>query len=187
MKMVDAFAMRLAPVCVLAALAAAPLAGQRAQGAPQPPEQRPQPVPDVEMVSEREVFRYPGFQRRNPFRPLVGDEAGPRFEQIELRGIIFDRGDPNRSVVLLALRRAAAQALQQGIQQQQQQQDAGTAPLQDTLVIPDPTVRVRVGQRWGNVQVVRIEQDHVVLNVTEFGITEQRILRMTVRRQGDPR
>lgn len=38
----------------------------------------------------REVFEYPGAGRRDPFKPLdAGDELGPRFEDLELRGIIY--------------------------------------------------------------------------------------------------
>lgn len=174
----------LTPAALALTFATAPLA---AQETPAPPPPRPDTVADVELVTEREVFSYPAFERRNPFRPLVGDEAGPRFEQVELRGIIFDANDPTRSVALLGLRRNAEQQLQQQVQQQIQQQEAGTAPLADTIYIPDPSNRLRVGQRWGNMQIVQIQPDHVVLDVTEFGITEPRILRMTVRRQGEPR
>jgi hypothetical protein len=35
-------------------------------------------------------------------------------------------------------------------------------------------------------RVARIQEDHVVLDVTEFGVTEQRTLRIVVRRQGGP-
>ena len=41
-------------------------------------------------VVEREVFAYPGAGRRDPFMPLdAGDELGPRFEDLELSGIIY--------------------------------------------------------------------------------------------------
>ena len=39
---------------------------------------------------EREVFEYPGGARRNPFRPLTTYAAtGPRFEDLELTGIVY--------------------------------------------------------------------------------------------------
>lgn len=174
-----------AALLALLALQAVPLAAQPAQGAPaQPP--GPDSVPDVEMVSEREVFRYPAFERRNPFRPLLGDEAGPRFEQIELRGIIFDANDPNRSVALLGLRQQVQQAMEQQVQQQVQQQQQAGAPQPDTIYVPEPSTRVRVGMRWGNMVVRAIQANQVILDVTEFGMTEQRTLSMTVRRQGGP-
>lgn len=41
-------------------------------------------------VVEREVFDYPGAGRRDPFKPLdTGDELGPRFEDLELSGVIY--------------------------------------------------------------------------------------------------
>lgn len=157
-----------------------------AQGAPPEPPGPDSVQPDVEMVSEREVFRYPSFERRNPFRPLLGDEAGPRFEQVELRGIIFDANDPNRSVALLGLRQQVQQAMQQQVQQQVQQQQQAGAPLPDTIYVPEPSTRLRAGMRWGNMVVRAIQADQVILDVTEFGMTEQRTLRITVRRQGGP-
>jgi hypothetical protein len=144
------------------------------------------PVGDVEMVSEREVFRYPAFQRRNPFRPLLSNESGPRFEQVELRGIIYDRSGSGRSVALLALRAQAERQIQQIVQRQVNAQESTNAARPDTIFVPEPTERLRVGQRWGNMRVARIEEDHVVLDVTEFGVTEQRTLRIVVRRQGGP-
>ena len=69
---------------------AAPVAAQETPAPPGPP-----PAP-AELVFDREVFEYPSFQRRNPFRTLVGNVAGgPRFEQIRLRGIIWS-ADPAR-------------------------------------------------------------------------------------------
>ncbi len=39
---------------------------------------------------EREIFYYPGGQRRDPFEPLsAGDELGPRFEDLNLSGIVY--------------------------------------------------------------------------------------------------
>ena len=39
---------------------------------------------------QREVFEYPGAVRRDPFEPLeAGSELGPRFEDLELSGIIY--------------------------------------------------------------------------------------------------
>src|SRR5262245_41963502 len=149
----------------------------------QPP---PAPLGDVTMISERETFTYPGYPRRNPFRPLIGNESGPRFEQVELRGILYDRSGGGRSVAILALRAQAERQIQQIVQRQVAVQESTTAPRQDTIYVPEPTERLRVGQQWGNMRMARIEEDHVVLNVTEFGITEQRTLRIVVRRQGGP-
>ncbi len=40
---------------------------------------------------EREQFEYPGRGQRNPFRPLTTmDGQGPRFEDLEVAGIVFN-------------------------------------------------------------------------------------------------
>jgi hypothetical protein len=141
---------------------------------------------ETELVFERELFRYPAFQRRNPFQPLVGNAAGPRFEQMELRGVIYSN-DSRQSVALLGLRGRVQERLRQNVQRQRQQQEAGTAlPQMDTIFVPEPSVRVKVGQTWGNVRVVQIERDHVVLDVTDFGQTERRTLAMMILRPGGP-
>jgi hypothetical protein len=158
----------------------------QASGAPQADLPAPAPLGDIEMISEREVFDYPTFQRRNPFRPLLGDESGPRFEQVELRGILYDKTNSGRSIAILGLRVQAERQIQQIVQRQVAAQESTTAPRQDTIYVPEPTERLRVGQRWGNMRVASIQEDHVVLSVTEFGITEQRTLRIVVRRQGGP-
>lgn len=52
------------------------------------------------LVFEREVFAYSGASRRDPFRPLTGDE-GPLFEDLKINVILYS---PNaaESVVLLS-------------------------------------------------------------------------------------
>jgi hypothetical protein len=166
------------------ALAAATSALVTAQ---QTPPAQP-PAADPDLVFEREVFRYPTFQRRNPFKALVGDDAGPRYEQMELRAIIHDPRSPNTSVALVALRRMVQQQVERTLQQQVQQQQQAAVPQQDTIYVPDLAQRLRVGQSWGNVRVVQIAADHVVVDVSEFGIVEQRIMRMPVQiqRPGGP-
>lgn len=50
---------------------------------------------------ERETFSYVAGGRRDPFRPLeAGDEIGPRFEDLELSGIIYSP-DEGSLVVLV--------------------------------------------------------------------------------------
>lgn len=152
--------------------------GGRAQATPLPGTE------EAELVFEREIFRYPDFQRRNPFRALLGSEAGPRFEQMELRGVIYSE-EPRQSVALLGLRGRVEQRLRQQVQRQLQAQEAGTSlPQMDTIVVPEASTRVKVGQTWGNVRVVQIERDHVVLDVTDFGLTERRTLAMMILRPG---
>jgi len=46
--------------------------------------------PDGGIGLQRETFYYPGGQRRDPFEPLsAGDELGPRFEDLNLSGIVY--------------------------------------------------------------------------------------------------
>lgn len=64
-------------------------------------ESRPPEEGELELVFEREVFTYPAFQRRDPFAPLAtAADAGPRFEDLVLLGVIYSP-DPDRSVALL--------------------------------------------------------------------------------------
>ena len=144
-----------AAVLLLAGLLmAGPLAAQE----PPAPPAGPPPAP-AELVFEREVFAYPSFDRRSPFRSLVGDTAsGPRFEQVRLRGVIWST-DPARSVALFS--------------------GAPTGTGENARV---ETRRLRRGESWGNIRVVEIQQDRVVVDVNEFGLTERRVLELTRRR-----
>jgi hypothetical protein len=146
-----------------------------------------EPAEPPQLVLEREVFTYPSFGRRNPFEPLVGDASGPRFEQMELRGVIYSP-DASRSVALLGLRGRFEARLQQRVQQQTAAAEAGTLPTQiDTIMVPDRSTRLKTGESWGNVRIVQIQRDHVIVDVTDFGLTERRTLTMTlIRRGGQP-
>jgi hypothetical protein len=149
---------RLALVLGLLAVAPAPLA---AQDAPPPPPPADSAVVPTELVFDREVFEYPTYERRSPFRTLVGDTAsGPRFEQVRLRGIIWS-ADPARSVALFS------------------GAPTGGGGGQPTVL---GTRRLRRGETWGNMRVVEIRQDRVVVDVNEFGLTERRVLELTRRR-----
>lgn len=76
---------------------AQPLAAQNAA----PPAQ-PQAQGEPKLVFEREVFRYPGENRRDPFRPLTRQEdLGPVFNDLTLRMIIYSP-DPKQSVAVVA-------------------------------------------------------------------------------------
>jgi len=104
----------------------------------------------VELIFEREVFEYPTFQRRNPFRPLTGDDAGPRFEEMALQGVILS-SDGVGSVALLGPRGAAAGSR---------------------------NWRVREGDVLGNMRVLAIRQREILVEVDEFGVRESRILEL---------
>lgn len=142
-----------ATLAVLVVLVLAPMAasGQQ-QGSPAPQEE-----PDTtELVFQREVFDYPSFERRNPFSPLVGaGEAGPRFEELRLLGILHSQ-ESGLSVALL---------------------DAGGGGGQSDGALSQ-TYRVRQGQTLGNTRILDIQPTRVIVEVTEFGITEQRVLEL---------
>jgi hypothetical protein len=141
----------------------APLAAQ------QPPADSAQagpPKPPTELVFEREVYSYPTYERRNPFRPLVGAQGnGPRFEQIRLRGVIWS-AEPRRSIALFGM--------------------AGASAAPDTTGLPT-TRRLHVGESWGNMRVTEIQKDRVVVSVEEFGLSESKVLELTRRRGGGER
>lgn len=149
----------------LAVLAPMGLAAQDGQGPP--PSQGP-PTPDsVELRAEREIFAYPAFDRRNPFRPLTAAEgAGPRFEQMRLLGIVYSQ-EPGMSVATIT---------------------AGSS----TVVSPSGTPQetrgrsryLRTGERWGNVRILEIRRDRVIVEVEEFGLAERREMLLQNRRQG---
>ncbi len=144
-----------------AALVAIPAAALQAQD---PPQQQPQ----TELVFEREVFTYPSFQRRNPFVPLGGGvEGGPRFEQLRLMGIIHS-DVPGESVAIV------------GTSQVNISQDGSNV----TVSPGGDAWYLKVGQSIGNTRIVEIRREQVVVEVEEFGLTEQRIMQLETRRQG---
>jgi hypothetical protein len=133
---------------------ASPVASQESP----PPPQTTQGPDTTTLVFEREVFVYPTYQRRNPFTPLLtGDEAGPRFEELRLIGVLFS-SDPAKSVALFGPRVASE------------------GPMQ--------TYRVRRGDTLGNIRVLEIQRSRVVVEVVEFGLTEQRIMELQRPGQG---
>lgn len=153
----------LAGVLLLALAAAAqenPPAQQQGQ---QPPGQ----TQATELVFEREVFTYPTLQRRNPFKALTGgSQGGPRFEELRVLGIIYS-GRPSESVAVL------------GTSTVEYSEDASTVTVQ-----PGQSWYLKVGQSVGNIRVVEIHRDQVVVEVEEFGLTEQKIMQLQTRRLG---
>ncbi len=128
--------------------------------------------PEAELAFEREVFNYPTFARRNPFEPLLAStDGGPRWEGMRLEGIVFD-ADPRFSIAILS---------------------SGRTNVRGANVEADPSgtvgqmARLRVGERWGNIRIIEIRKDNVLIEVEEFGLTEQRTMRLPVRGQGGQR
>jgi hypothetical protein len=133
-----------------------------AQDPPQPP---PQPPPDTELVFNREVFQYPSFTRRNPFRPLLAAEGGPRFEQLSLIGVVYSN-NPAESVAVLST--------------------GGVTMNEDGTMSPveGDAYYVKAGERVGNVTVRQILRDRVEVTVTEFDEQISRTMVFASRRQG---
>ncbi len=127
----------------------------------------PPPAEPTELVFEREVFLYPTFQRRNPFHALdAGDTGAVRFEQLRVGGILFS-SDPASSVVTLTTTEMTVS-------------EDGTG----LTVSEGESWHAKVGQTVGNVRILEIYQDRVVVEVEEFGIAEQRIMQLETRRLG---
>lgn len=146
-------------------LAAAALAAAAPAAAQEPPPA--QPPPPTELVFEREVFAYPAFTRRNPFRPLTGsNQGGPRFESLRVLGIIHS-SDPSHSTAMLGTSTVEVSA-------------DGTS----VNVAPGQSWYLKVGQSIGNIRVVEIRPDQVVVEVEEFGLTERKTMQLQIRRLG---
>lgn len=132
-----------------------------------PPPAQPGPgVGETELVFEREVFQYPSFTRRNPFRPLLGAEGGgPRFEQLSLIGIVYSP-DPASSVAVLSTG---------GVQVQE---DGTTSPVAGSAYY------LKVGESIGNTTIVEIRRDAVIVDVEVFDSVERETMNFVSRRQG---
>ena len=147
---------------------------QQGQGNPPPPVRTAAAADEerAELTFEREVFSYPTFSRRNPFRPLLAsEEGGPRWEGMRLEGIVYD-ADPRFSIAIVSSGRAGLRSQAQNAQP--------TGPIGEMA-------RLRVGERWGNIRILEIRRDQVLIEVEEFGLTEQRTMRLPVRGEGGPR
>ncbi len=129
----------------------------------------------VELVLRREVFTYPSFERRNPFVPLTSVDAGPRFDQMQLTGIMFDELDPAASIAVIA-----ADVTRSGTAAPAAAPEGGA----EQPVFTGQVRRLRAGERWGNVRVVRVEAERVVVDVNNFGVVESRVMALDSRGQG---
>lgn len=188
-------------VGVTAAVLTVPLALAAQEGQQEAP-----PMQDTtELVFEREVFNYPTYQRRNPFEALTGDEGGPRFEDLNLIGIIHSP-DPDLSVALLAEgagydeegvlqfqegRGGVQVGPREGVAQDTaaaQEQEAGQQEPPEIETVGYQTYRVRQGDQLGNMRILEIQRMRVIVEVEEFGITERRefVLRTPANRGGQP-
>ena len=116
------------------------------------------------LAFEREVFSYPAYERRNPFKTLLADGGGgPRFERLLLLGIFYS-DDPTQSLALFVEGTRTVAPAQPGV------------PETVTVEVTGGTYRVRAGESLGNVTVIRIDRQQVAIEVEEFGISESRIM-----------
>jgi len=114
-------------------------------GAPKPP------PPDPKLSFEREVFNYPAEGRRDPFRPLGGQDAlGPLFEDLSLRGIMFVPSAPANSIAIIS---------------------DGARKI----------YRLRRGETIGNARVAAVERYQVRFLVENYGILREEVMPLAQR------
>jgi hypothetical protein len=168
------------PIAV-AGLLLVSLAPETAQAQEPPP-----PPPDsVELVFEREIFVYPSYARQDPFQNLLDmDESGPRFEDLVLLGIVYS-DDPNLSVALFG--GAEVEMTDPETEGAGQPAEMTSPPEQGAEAVQGRTTtgagrtvtyRARRGQRLGNMRVIEIQPTRVIVDVTEFGVTEQHVFEL---------
>ncbi len=126
----------------------------------------PEPPVETELVFEREVFQYPAFTRRNPFRALgIDDGGGPRYEQLSLIGIMYS-DDPTLSVAIVSTGGVAVN------------EDGTTSP------VAGDAYYLKVGEQVGNLTVTAIHRDRVEVVVSEFDDRIPRTMSIASRRPG---
>lgn len=153
------------PALLMAAAASLTLAPELVAQDPTPP---PAPQPAAELVFEREVFTYPGFTRRNPFRPLdAADSGGPRFERLSLIGIMYSP-DPGAGVAVLST--------------------GGVTVAEDGTMsaVDGEAYNAKVGDRIGNTTIVEIRRDAVIVDVEVFDSVERHTMTFVSRIGGTP-
>lgn len=157
---------RILRPAILATIAAAVAFVPEAQA--QDPTPPPPPPGPAELVFEREVFTYPSFTRRNPFRPLDGaDSGGPRFERLSLIGIMYSP-DPGAGVAVLST--------------------GGVTVGEDGTMtaVEGEAFNAKVGDRIGNTTIVEIRRDAVIVDVEVFDSVERHTMTFVSRIGGTP-
>ena len=122
------------------------------------------PADSLALAFEREVFAYPEYSRRNPFRTLVSAAGGgPRFEGLLLLGILYSPFAGESIAVFGEGTRTINPADR-------------TRPETVTVELNGSTYRVREGATLGNLTVRKIERQQVTIELVEFGLTETRVM-----------
>jgi hypothetical protein len=144
------------------------LTSPAAVAAQEPPPATPPGPPQVtELVFAREVFDYPAMTRRNPFRALLAsDQSGPQFGSLRLLGILYSQ-TPAMSMAVV------------GTSVPTISEDGTTA-----TVSGGQSWYLKVGQSVGNIRVIDVRPAEVVVEVSEFGLTQQHIMQLETRRRG---
>ncbi len=123
-----------------------------------------QAADSLALAFEREVFAYPDYERRNPFKTLLtADGGGPRFESLLLLGILYSRF-PGESIALF------------GEGSRTTTPATANAPARTTVDLTGGTYRVRAGATLGNLTVRSIDRLGVTIEMVQFGVTETRTL-----------
>lgn len=95
----------------------------------------------------REEYAYPDEGRRDPFVSLMSTgELKPLLVDLTLIGVLYDQGQPDRSIGLLV--------------------DGSSGE----------SYRVRAGQTLGRLKVVKVAQKEITLSIDEFGFARQETL-----------
>lgn len=109
-----ALASAYTPVARWQARSSAPTATTAAANASAPAEaEKEASAEGPRLIFEREVFLYPGANRRDPFNSLGREGSGPMFEELSLRMIIFSDA-PDESIAVLADGSKASYRLRRG-------------------------------------------------------------------------
>lgn len=164
--------MRLTAATVLLATWTLATAPERGEG---------QNAPD-RLAFERDFFAYPALARRDPFQPPADSSTAlPVVEDLLLLGIVHAQ-DPGRSLVLLAATGAyrGADAARGGAHiapggatapgsTDAARKPAAREPAADAApgLVSRRTFRLRPGDRAGNVRVVEVGPDRVLIAVEE--------------------
>lgn len=130
------------------------------------------------LAFERDFFAYPASTGRDPFQPPVDSSAAlPVVEDLLLLGIVHAQ-DPGQSLVLLAATgayrgtdaaRGGAHIAPGGADAAPGSTDAAREPAADAALglVSRRTFRLRPGDRAGNVRIVEVGPDRVLIAVEE--------------------
>lgn len=128
---------------------------EASRGAPAGPEASQADTAEASTGLVRETFTFRGAGR-DPFVSLLkSGDVRPLARDLRVTSIVYNERYPGNSV----------------------------AVLRDPSQTPERRYTVRVGDRLGRLRIVQIRQREVVVVFDEFGVEQQAVLRLLVRRQ----